>query len=203
MQSIEHINYFLKKYYIFWLGAIGLGVVAGLIIANNLKPTYQGVMTANFTSNPSLSQLTTPFYLYDNYYGLIAANKEKANYLQWLTEPATIQAIYTKAQIKLPSESAASLAKTFVTLSSDQSNGATITVSRNTESEARKMMQAVADTSKTFPGNAQNLIFSEPFIQPILPSKFLVTLGVTLAFFVIIFVATLINDFFADQNRSK
>ena len=76
MQPFEHFDHFFKKYSIFWLGAIVVGVLAGLVVANNLQPTYQGVLTVNFTSNPSLAQSATPFYLYDNYYGLIATNKE-------------------------------------------------------------------------------------------------------------------------------
>lgn len=203
MHPSDHVDHFFRRFARYWLAAIVLGAALGAVVANTLPPTYQGILTVTFAANSPLKQETAPFYLYDSYYALLAANREKSNYLAWLGEPTTVQATYAAANLTPPSGSAAELAKTFVALTSDQANSATITVSRPSDTEARALMAAVKATSATFPTAQHGLLFSDILTQPIRPSALLVTLGISLAAFSLVFVATFLVDLFGRGRQRR
>ncbi len=203
MQPTDHADQFVRRFAPVWLGAAVAGTLLGLGTARALPPTYQGVVTATFATNSPLQQETTPFYLYDSYYALLAANREKSNYLAWLGEPATVQATFAAAGLTAPTGSAAELAKTFAAVTTEQANSATIAVSRPSEAEARSLAEAVKTASLAFPTAQHGLLFSDVSVQALRPSLLLVTLGVALTVLALTFLATFALDRFAPRPAQQ
>ena len=192
----DYLQTFVKRYSGYWLAALVVGAVLGALVAGRLKPAYEGTVTVAFPASGDLNQAETNFYLYDNYYSLEAGNQEKANYLQWLAAPATVQAVFVDAGLHLPAGSAAELARTFTPVNTETSNSTTVSVTRATQNEALALAKALHDESTRFPTTANTVIVSDPLVLSVPAPTTLVTVASALGALVLTFVLTFLIDFF-------
>ncbi len=197
----DFLQSFMRRYSKYWLLALVTGAIVGGVVANNLRPTYEGSLSVTFPASQAVNQQEVPFYLYDNFYALEAGNQEKVNYLHWIGTPSTIQAIYRQAGLEYPDDPATSVFRTFTPVSTETSNTATVTIRRSSADEATRLTTALREVSTRFPTTADTVIVSEPVVTPVVPPTTLVTIATALAFLLFAFLVTFFLDFFSAKPR--
>lgn len=118
----------LRPYIWLIVGIPILLFVVGYIGTLRRPPTFEASTTLTVEKPQAVSQTTSTFYQYDEYYSQLAATLFADTIANWLRSPGPVVEVYEQAGLPPPQGNAAEIARTFRVNKGDETTVITLTV---------------------------------------------------------------------------
>jgi len=142
MELREYFKIIGKYGKLFWAVVI-ITIVATFLFTKMQPKSFLAATTLTVNKTSAIKQSQINYYIFDNYYNVQSSGLFSQIVVSWLSSPAVVNDIYTKAGLPLPNVSQAKLAKIFKAIREEP---ATVNVSINDSNrdEAEKLVNAAA-----------------------------------------------------------
>lgn len=198
----QQIRNFVRRSWIYWVAAVLAGAVLGLVFVKTSKPNYEAILTYEFTKQPEQPTSGVSFYQYDQFYALESANRAMVSFSSWVSAPQIVNSIYTAAGVDSQKQSVDSL-RQLVRIVEAKSNILTIALRKIPSIADANRIATVADDyqEKNFqrPTGVTITTTSPLIISANLPHNLVIITSI-LATLVIVFVLTLIRQYFSHST---
>ncbi|HEY1074719.1 MAG TPA: hypothetical protein VGE59_03420 [Patescibacteria group bacterium] len=203
MTEQKYIKLFVANYWKTWVLTALIGLVLGAILANQLKPSFEGAISFQLSRPQATQQATAPFYLYDGYYNEQAAILARTNFLNWVTTPRAIYDIYKGAGYE---DKITSTSKTANYLKPGDTNITTSTAVLTYHMPSREAATKLGGAVVTYVANNYKvdglmITGSDPLVLETQPKRVLTALAIAIALtFAAMFISLLLHFFRSDEK---
>ena len=143
MELREYFKIIGKYGKLFWVVVI-VTIIATFLFAKMQPRSYLASTTLTVNKASALKQSQINYYTFDNYYNVQSSGLFSQIVVSWMSSPAVVKDIYTKADITLPNVSQAKLAKLFKAIREEPAT-INVSIAVSDKNEADKLINAAAE----------------------------------------------------------
>ena len=200
MSEQKYIKLIVKNYWNWWVGALIIGLIVGLMLTSNIKPTYSGSVLFSINRQEKVSQSSANYYLYDGYYSGQGAMGERDDLANWIASPVNVQAALTQAGQSTMANSSG-LDKFFTMDTTQPSNQLTVDYTGKDQTVAKAIGDSlVSQVASNYKADGYTIEASKTFVTTAKSSNSLILAAIALGLALLTLVITLFVHYFATEN---